>query len=188
MELQQKVFRYTFSDNMITLLNDFALTHKYEDKIIFKESWNLWKQQNEDAIQRELNRLSDIGYNGDIYDKMYKSVRYYYSKKQNVDKNDKKQRRKYIGISREILNLIDQTIREIVENDIDDNIIDKNEKKPQKTIKIKPSEMYHTFLDKYGDNQLKNEIQRLNEEIDNENEVILKIKKTFKNRYFNYFR
>lgn len=181
MSQKPKVFRFTFSDNMISLLHDFAITHKYEDKNDFKENWEIWKHSNEESIQRELSRLINMGFTGDINDKMYKSVRYYYSKKPNVQDNEnkgenKKQRRKYIGISREILNLMDEIIKDSIQGNLE-----------TKSYQMKPCEIYNKFLEKYQDNAVQNEIERLIEEMENEEEVKLKIKKTFKNRYFNHF-
>ena len=46
-----------------------------------KQLWMRWKEANEDLIQSEVARMHAMGYTGDVEDKMYKSVRYYWIKR-----------------------------------------------------------------------------------------------------------
>lgn len=162
------VFRFKFSENVVNKLNSFALLHKHEDRKDFKENWELWIKQNIDLIDEESQRLKQIGYKGDILDKMYKSVRYYFRNKSN-SKTEPKQRRKYISINRELLAVIDQHIDENISNNTN----------------FKPSDGYDEFYQIYEQRMVVPEIERIQKEYNmNKEDVISKIKKTYKNRYF----
>ena len=72
-------------------------------------------------------RLTDLGYEGDIIDKMFKSARYYFRKK-STEKNEPQARRTYIGTQKELLDAMDEHII---------NNIKKND--------YKPSTAFHEF-------------------------------------------
>ena len=77
----------------------------------------------------EARRLLNLGYNGNIEDKMYKSGRYYFKNK-NSDKTVPKQRNTYIKLTKTILEAID-------------NYIEHNH--------YKPATAYLEFLEKKSD-------------------------------------
>jgi len=114
--------------------------------------------------------LQNMGYDGNVEDKMFKSARYYFKNKKpkTVDEEEPKQRRKYIKMDKTILMLIDQ---HITEN------INKNN--------YKPSEGFQWFKEKFQ-NEVSQEFNRIKENSDiSEEDVEEKMKKTYKNRYFN---
>lgn len=162
------IYRFKFKDFIVKELNAFAILHKHEDRKDFKENWQNWTKQNEELILKESERLNGLGYKGDIIDKMYKSVRYYFRKKP-VTKNEPKQRRKYTSINRELLAAIDEHI-EI-------NMRQQNE--------FKPSNGFCEFYQMYEERLIMCELKRFQSEygMDKE-EADNKIKKTYKNRYF----
>lgn len=165
-----KIFRFKFSDSMIEEMKSFSRIHQYDDKQTFKEAWNEWKDTHHELIQNEYNMLKDLGFNGNIEDKIYKSIRYYYCKKINSTTNQPKKRRKYIPVNRNLLTLIDRHILMNIEN------IDHTKKL------FKPSIGFSQFA--LNNNDVENERERLqNEGLQNE-EIELKLKKTYKNRYF----
>ena len=76
-----KIYRYKLDESITSILKEFSKLHINENKNDFKHYWELWLLENNEAIEREKNRLENIGFKGDIYDKMYKSSRYYLTKK-----------------------------------------------------------------------------------------------------------
>lgn len=163
-----KTFRFKFSDTMIDEITRFSRIHKYDDKQTFKEAWNDWKETNHSLIQQELTYLQELGFDGDIEDKIYKSIRYYYCKKSNTT-NEPKKRRKYISIERNLLTLMDRHILMMLENN--------------ETQIIKPAVSFSQFV--VDNHDVENERIRLQQQqgLDKE-EIELKLKKTYKNRYF----
>jgi hypothetical protein len=85
-----KTFRFDFSDSIVNLINEFAFIHKFSDKKTYYDNWHdIWLLKNENEIQKEIERITNEGYVGDIKDKMYKAGRYYFRKKhiKNHNKN-----------------------------------------------------------------------------------------------------
>lgn len=171
-ELSLPIYRYKFSDNIVSILTEFSKTHQYDPKKVYKEAWETFITDNEDSLQREARRLFDLGYEGDCYDKMYKSARYYFRKKSLV-KKDPKQRRKYISCDRDILDAMDKHIS---------NNINKEGKN------FKPSDGYDDFVTN-NQNLILEEITRMIElDFSDKTAITKKIKKTYKNRYFQIIR
>jgi hypothetical protein len=159
------IYRYKFSEQMTTELYNFSKLHQYDDRKVFKEYWLIWREENSEMIEIEINRLHDLDYNKDIEDKMFKSARYYFRKKQTVVQ-EPKERRFYISVQKELLESIDKHILTCI-----------NERK------LKPSVGFSDFCENNRE-KLKDEIIRLvNCDMKN-NEIMNKIKKTYKNRYF----
>jgi len=167
MNTEQFIFRFKFSSEFNDNLLSFAKLHQLEDRHTYKDNWNRWILSNSSIIDDESTRLKQLGYTGDIIDKMYKSGRYYYrTKKSNQTQTE---RRKYISIDTDIIDLMDKYINDTYEQ----NII------------LKPSTTFNLFLKEYESNII-SETNRLNNLELNDNEIKLKIKKTYKNRYFLY--
>jgi hypothetical protein len=78
-----KTFRFEFSRDFIDELSRFSKVHQYDERRAYKEAWQKWKSNEEidRLISFEIRRLEDLGYKGDIEDKMFKSGRYYFRKK-----------------------------------------------------------------------------------------------------------
>jgi hypothetical protein len=106
---QTKIYRFKFSDNITSLIYKFSKIHQYDDRAAYKEAWNEWIDANEDEIHREINRLRLIGYIGDIESKMYKSGRYYFRTK-SAQEVEPKERRHYISTSPQIIEHMDTHI------------------------------------------------------------------------------
>ena len=158
-----KIFRYKFTDDFTSELFRFSKVHQYDHRKDFKEAWEIWMEENGDIINIEVRRLTNLGYDGDIIDKMFKSARYYFRKK-SAEKKEPKKRRCYIGLSKLLLDTIDAHIQTL-------NI-----------KKIKPSDGFDAFLGE-NDSLIQDEIERLKETLIKE-EIHQKIKKTYKNRCF----
>ena len=73
-----KKYRYKLDVQIIELVEKFAKLHQYDERKEYKEAWLEYIEQHKDQIQREKTRLTNLGNDGDLHDKMFKSGRYYY--------------------------------------------------------------------------------------------------------------
>lgn len=163
---QSLIFRYKFTEDFMKELYNFSKVHQYDDRKSFKESWNSWVEDNEEVVESEIKRLNELGYDGDILDKMFKSARYYFRKK-SVEPKEVKPRRQYITIDRELLYSMDNHIRE--------NMYCQD---------YQPKTAFISFCIE-NESVVKNTLQNiLNQGISDGNLIQDKIKKTYKNRYF----
>ena len=160
-----KVYRYKLNQDIIDIIEVFAKLHQYDDRKDYKEAWQEYIEKHKDQIKREEIRLTNLGYKGNLHDKMFKSGRYYYRKKSNT-KSIPKTRRKYISLENNVLQSIYRYIYDY-------------------GIKLKPAEGYKKYIE-INKELINSEIDRLKEgEILSEEDIMLKIKKSYKNQYFN---
>jgi hypothetical protein len=160
------IYRFKFDDNFVNEMSIFAKVHQYDDRKTFKEEWSKWVECNFDMVNKEMRRISNLGYDGDVSSKMYKSARYYFRKKSNV-KPEPQERRTYITMKPDTLTAMDLHIKsKMHEKD------------------FTPANGYSDFCVKHID-ILKQEIERIcaNPNVKHE-DISNKIKKTYKNRYF----
>jgi hypothetical protein len=160
------IYRYKFTDEIIIEIHNFAKIHQFDERKDFKDAWNNWIIENDSLISTEVQRLIELGYEGDVIDKMYKSARYYFRKK-TTEKKEPNKRRNYIGLQKELLESMDNHIKNNIKNE-----------------DYKPSIGFDNFC-KENLNLLKIEINKLiHFNITDTQEIKNKIKKTYKNRYF----
>jgi hypothetical protein len=158
------IYRYKFTEEVVLELNTFSKIHQYDDRQTFKEAWKVWTEENNEMVEKEVRRLKDLEYEGDVLDKMFKSARYYFRKK-STDVKTPKKRGVYISLQKELLENMDTHIYKTYHD-------------------FKPSDGFNDFCLKYQE-ILKQEIKRLIElKITNLDEIKNKMKKTYKNRYF----
>jgi hypothetical protein len=81
MEQIKKTYRFEFTSEVMDLIKHFAIVHQFDERKIYKEQWNNWYNENKEEMEREIRRMNDIGYVGDVKDKMFKAGRYYFRKK-----------------------------------------------------------------------------------------------------------
>ena len=164
------VFRYKFSETFLQHLKQFTFEHYTEDTITYRLSWNAWVLLNTEIINTEMKRLKSLGYDGNIEKKMYKSTRYWYKNKINKENKKNEKRRDYIELNKKFLNLIDKYIKSV-----------------DKIESIKPNKSYEMFInDKKYQSYIKAERNRLfNEGLDGI-EITKKMKKTYKNKLYNF--
>jgi hypothetical protein len=166
----KQIFRFKFTSEFMNELFQFSKIHQYDERKDFKEAWIQWVEDNKELIESEVDRLTNLNYDGDILDKMFKSARYYFRKKSN-EKKEPKQRRQYVGVNKELLDAMDIHIEENIE---DTNYQPKN-----------------GFVEFCKDNEilLKEVISNMIEKgLNNTEEIQNKIKKTYKNRYFMFIK
>jgi hypothetical protein len=160
------IFRFKFTEEFMKELYQFSKIHQYDHRKDFKEAWLLWLDENMDLVRTEIERLFQLGYEGDVIDKMFKSARYYFRKK-STTKVVPKQRRQYISINHNVLEAMDEHI-----------------KKNRKDSDYQPKNGFITFC---KDNEiiLKECIKTMMDNNIQDVELIEnKLKKTYKNRYF----
>jgi len=166
---QLPIYRFKFSDPFMDLLRTFADNHRFDEAAVFKERWLRWtcNDSNIAKIIKEEKRLVDAGYSGDMEDKMFKTVRYYLKNKP-VQKKEPKIRRKYISISKNIIETMDEHIEEtaLIEH-------------------MKPAVAYNNYSSHivYSD-MIDSEVNNLMKLGMSEVSALSKIKKTYKNRYY----
>jgi hypothetical protein len=160
------IYRFKFTEDFMQELYKFSKIHQYDERKDFKEAWKLWTEENQDIIDEETTRLTNLGYDGDIIDKMFKSARYYFRKK-STQKKEPRQRRQYISVSRELLDAMDNHIEENIYN-----------------VDYQPKTGFISFC-KANEKILKETISKIFEQGVKDSSLIEdKIKKTYKNRYF----
>ena len=165
-DINKNIYRYKFTDDFTSELFKFSKIHQYDHRKDFKEAWEIWMEDNDEIVNDEVRRLTNLGYHGDISDKMFKSARYYFRKKSTAKKAPI-ERRIYVGTPKAMLACMDSHIKSKI-----------NEPN------YKPSDGFDEFC--------KSNLDLLKEEISNlckngftdSNEIKQKIKKTYKNRYF----
>jgi len=74
-DINKNIYRYKFTDDFTSELFKFSKVHQYDHRKDFKEAWEIWMEDNDDIVNNEVRRLTNIGYDGDIIDKMFKSAR-----------------------------------------------------------------------------------------------------------------
>lgn len=204
-----KTYRHEFGKEFMEQLSRFSNIHQYSDRHTYKAEWIKWTQQAEiaDAIDAEKRRLSENGYMGDIDDKMYKAGRYYFRKKNKNNKNyddddatpatpatptkkeDKEQqqttRRAYITMSKSTITQMDNHLKEMHST---------------QSSTFKPSTCYDNFYQtKMSSAEMTAEIEKIIDKFQKSinatsrftpdeltTEIIDKIKKTYKNRYYKF--
>lgn len=160
------IFRYKFNEDFTCQLFTFAKIHQYDHRKDFKEAWEIWLEERNELVSEEVRRLTNLGYDGNVLDKMFKSARYYFRKK-STEKKAPIKRRNYVGAQKDLLEAMDDHIKMSV-NDID----------------YKPSDGFSDFCTKNCD-LLKEEVNKLCKNGFTDSTIIKnKIKKTYKNRYF----
>jgi len=159
------IYRYKFINEFMDDLYKFSKIHQYDNRKDFKESWKIWVDENSLTINKEIERLTNLGYDGDILNKMFTSARYYFRKK-GTEKKEPLQRATYIGVQQELLDAMDNHIKKNINKE------------------FKPSKGFEDFC-KENVQLLKGEVEQLIAcNIKDVDVIKKKIKKTYKNRYF----
>ena len=173
-----KKFRFDFTEDVGNLLSKFSQEHSSEKCGNFQHSWKLWVDEPEvkKTLENEDIRLQHLGFQGDVWDKMYKSARYYYKKKQHQKKLSPKLSNKH---THRFSNMLLEKIDVWLQGEFKKNIVNTSE------ITLSQPESYNRFclLQK---NVLLNEFTNIkkNKGIIPE-DIGQKLKKTYKNRFHN---
>lgn len=165
-----KIFRFKLNDDIMLLITQFAKMHQYDDRHSYKEAWENWTKVQQDFIEREISRLQQLGYKGDVMDKMFKAGRYYFREKTVSEEKTVAvkpvKKRDYIVMSQEIIQAMDKHLTSIM-----------------KQTDFKPAKGYVEFCEQQI-NLLRPEILRLTDQNITAEKLAEKLKKSYKNRYF----
>ena len=178
------ILRFNFSEEVMTMISDFAKVHRFDDRHAYKEHWEAWFEENNDELALEIYRLGKNGYKGDVKDKMYKAGRYYFRKKELViesdlsvadanaepDANADKTKRTYIAMDKSLIESMDK------------HIISSMRTQTAYSLPFKPAIGWTDFY-KTHEVLIQGERTRLST-IGTDTIIDEKIKKTYKNRYF----
>ena len=93
--INKKTFRFEFSADIMELIERFAIVHQYDERKSYKEHWNNWYNENKEEMEKEIERMNNVGYVGDVKDKMFKAGRYYFRKK-NIKKQGTEHQHKQV--------------------------------------------------------------------------------------------
>jgi hypothetical protein len=206
-----KTYRHEFSKDFMAELSHFSKVHQYDDRQTYKSEWQKWTSQAEiaEAMEVERRRLHENGYTGDIDDKMFKAGRYYFRKKTSTIVADQTittvtttddnniatdppspaaQRRTYITMSKKCIRLMDEHIQHAASTPATPAAV------------FKPSVCYDDFYQtQMATDAMTTEIGNIIEKYEKTpgamsnqtadeltEEIMDKIKKTYKNRYYKY--
>jgi hypothetical protein len=179
-EIKLQTFHHNFSEQIAERFMYFATLHRYDDRKTFKEAWQKWIQEEDVAadIQHEIQTLESNHYAGDILDKMFKSVRYYYRKKP-ITPKPPITRKEYVALPVSILESMDKHIIETM-------IQHTNPQTTQCSISpAKAFDLYMKQLQQTNTNTTaQDQDQTQNEGKPAQTIDIPKYKKTYKNRFF----
>jgi len=181
------VLRFNFTSSIMNELSSFSKLHKDDTRVHFKNAWKLWIQNNQQIIHTETLRLQQLGFTGIVIDKMFKSVRYYFRQKTDAP-TPQPTRKVYECIHKPLLSAIDQQIITIIKN----NATSSNDGKNASVSSISPAYAFEMFCtDNF--NLILHAI-RIYYSTDTDTDTISKdmiityvnkIKKTYKNRFYN---
>ena len=187
-QIQTKIFRFEFTAEIMELIKRFAIVHQYDERKIYKEQWTNWFKTQKEILEREIRRMIEAGYEGDVHDKMFKAGRYYF-RKRNI-KEEKKSNKSHDEPDNEVAaasavaeNAITRTyitMEPTILKSMDTHII--NAFKDQK--ELKPEICYNHYCINNKDLLRKEILRMLNENDMEGKELSEKIKKTYKNRYY----
>ena len=165
--MSQTIYRFKFNKELLDSIKEFSKLHSNDNCDDFLDAFHLWKRVNNEIISLEEKRILDLGFNGNIEEKIYKSARYYFKNKKNTTyKLNKQLKTNYIPRNPVFFKMMETYIN----------------KNP-----IKASLLYKEFInetDTYILSEINTEIVRLKTFELNQTECLQKIKKMFNNAYY----
>jgi len=180
-----QTFRFNFANSVMEDLTVFSKVHQHDSRIDFKDAWKVWLDQNKVLVENETTRLAEAGFSGNVVDKMFKSVRYYFRKK-SMNPSTQPSRKPYEGIHTPILLTMDEQIHTQIDNHILDGNIEGD-----RISSISPAEAFILFCDDYQRNivdAMRADLQIVNGSTVSRDTVSTytnRLRKTYKNRFYN---
>lgn len=172
-----KRFRFDFSKKTTDLLSVFSQEHSEEKCKQYQCSWRDWINNDniKKVLELECSMLKGAGFEGDVYDKMYKSARYYYKKRKN--NSEKYQEKKLIIHTNRFSSSFLKSMDEIIQSQLKEDIKKNNYERSQ-------IEFFHNYCNIHK-NDIVTELREI-KEIKGEipDDIKEKLKKTYKNRFY----
>lgn len=179
--MNMKTFRFKFSQLITDELSAFSKLHQHDTRNEFKDAWKIWLQDNDTLVQNETTRLTTLGFNRNVVEKMYTSARYYLRNKSQIY-TAPIERKKYEGIYSPILNTIDSQINMQIGQNISKSGVSL----------ISPANAFSLFCEEYQTiiaNAIRCDLHidpNTNISRDVVSNYINRLKKTYKNRFYIY--
>ena len=167
--MSQTTYRFKFNKEILDSIKVFSKIHSEDCGEDFLDAFQLWKRANHELIDKEEKRIVDLGFKGNIEEKIYKSARYYFKNKKTkpIASNNKYLKTNYIPRNPSFFLLLEKYI--------------KNNSSQKASI------LYKQFMAE-TDNEISSEISkemiRLKNYQLNDVECLKKIKKSFNNAYY----
>jgi len=176
-KIEIKTLHFNFTEQMTTELAVFADTHKHDDRKTFKTAWLEWLDNDtiSPLVETEIQTQTAKGFTGDVLEKMFTSVRYYFRKKLFKVKPEKQERKKYISLCPIFLAEIDKHALSIIKENTVKSDSDKN------LANISPAKAYANFCET-NQEPMYAQIEHLVDLLEY-TEICEKMKKTYKNRF-----
>jgi hypothetical protein len=177
--MNMKTFRFKFSQPVTDELLAFSKLHQHDTRNEFKDAWKIWLIDNNSLVQNETNRLTTLGFNRNVTEKMYISARYYLRNKSQIYCKPV-ERKKYEGIYSPLLDIIDSQIN---------MQISQNRSKSGVSL-ISPANAFSLFCEEYQTiiaNAIRCDMKiepNTNISRDTVSNYIIRLKKTYKNRFY----
>ena len=186
--IEFQLHRFDFSPEIVDQLEHFTKIHVHEDRHAFKASWTKWIEDPvvSQEIQEEVDRLHNLGFQGDVLEKMFKSVRYYFRKKYRASvheepANHSNKKPKYMEFTSNFIQAIDLIISKKIQAATEQVT---QEKKYTRVQILAQKEAYAEFCTQHQ-NLILQEFIRLKQKHGELPETISqKMKKMFKNRFY----
>jgi hypothetical protein len=178
LRLDATVYRFKLDPAIVDAIAVFAKTHRDVDRRTFQSRWREWLGDNQSNVNRESNRLTQLGFRGSPVDKMYKSARYYFRNKSDPSENPpfparpkQQSKRRYVPSSGQL--------RQAMDAHIENHIRDRD---------YTPANGFDHFCQTHVE-VLRVEIGGLRTKGEaNSVAIAAKMKKTYKNRYYQIAR
>lgn len=179
-----RVLRFEFSAAVINAVTAFVGTHRYDDRKTYKEAWTAWLLTKDIAalLDAEHARLNNLGYTGDVADKLFKSARYYFRGKLQQQAQQQVQptrRQKYVSLKRSLLDAMDAHIERGISTPAAGFADFCTAHTEDAVLKTEVASLFarYTAETRASNPNEPNETKIMKEILD-------KLKKTYKNRYF----
>jgi len=167
--MSQTTYRFKFNKDFLNTIREFSKIHSQDCGEDFLEAFQVWKRFNYEAIHKEEKRIVDLGFKGDIEEKIYKSARYYFKNKKSkpITETHTYLKTNYIPRNKAFFSLLETYIKN--------------------NSSVKPSILYKRFInetDSEISSGILNELTRLKNYQLDQNDSNKKIKKAFNNAYY----
>ena len=181
--LKLQTNRYKFTKEISGMLSDFSKLHQYDGSKEYKAAWKNWikEAEVEHKLEEEKCRLIKAGMMDDVMTRLYNSSRYYYRKKVNPLDKTPKERKKYEGLSTDVLRRMDaQIIREIngsIDMTDDDKFVSR----------FMPAKSFEIYMRENPDGVselLSGDSSSAEERRSETDQIMKRLKKTYKNRFY----
>ena len=188
MSEKTQIYRHKFTPEINEIMQNFSKLHMFDNKDTLIDQFETFWDDNKDVFLREKNRLESENFNKDVKTSIFRSIKYYHIKKlkkenDNEEKVKEKEPRDYIKLNKYIIQWIDTFIINSMKQKKIKPSVNFNEIIEHPEFKKLIKDEKPKILNKY-----KNFINETNQRKSDEEIEIwwdFKIKKTYKNRYFN---